>query len=200
MPSYSGILIVGINEVAHEKNGNKRPHKEDRWTDTDSFTEDAIASDDHDTTSDANPLTRDLSKLFVSELNVCWKKIGHYNMKCRWDTDSNGMQSNNYFGEESSIVEAETTSQSPNVVKYNATYRASVEDIAVQYCFFDILLTSLSPRNCITPEVLWRVSMHSACSTSENALEKPLDIRKLNNSSYQALGACFKPYKAFLKR
>ncbi|GKC29916.1 hypothetical protein Tco_1037210 [Tanacetum coccineum] len=42
--------------------------------------------------------------------------------------------------------------------------------------------------------------MHSACSTSENALEKPLDIRKLDNSSYQALGACFKPYKAFLKR
>ncbi|GJS24661.1 hypothetical protein Tco_0453293 [Tanacetum coccineum] len=42
--------------------------------------------------------------------------------------------------------------------------------------------------------------MHSACSTSENALEKPLDIRKLDNSSYQARGACFKPYKAFLKR
>ncbi|GJX41089.1 hypothetical protein Tco_0256079 [Tanacetum coccineum] len=42
--------------------------------------------------------------------------------------------------------------------------------------------------------------MHSACSTSENALEKPLDIRKLDNSSYQALGPCFKPYKAFLKR
>ncbi|GKG22081.1 hypothetical protein Tco_0384676, partial [Tanacetum coccineum] len=41
--------------------------------------------------------------------------------------------------------------------------------------------------------------MHSACSTSENALEKPLDIRKLDNSSYQALGACFKSYKAFLK-
>ncbi|GJR42879.1 mitochondrial phosphate carrier protein 3, mitochondrial-like protein [Tanacetum coccineum] len=85
-------------------------------------------------------------------------------------------------------------------IPYNATYCAFVEDIAVQYCFFDILLTSLSPRNCIPPEVLLRVSMHSACSTSENALEKPLDIRKLDNSSYQALGACFKPYKAFLKR
>ncbi|GKB51573.1 hypothetical protein Tco_0902326, partial [Tanacetum coccineum] len=82
----------------------------------------------------------------------------------------------------------------------NATYCASVEDIVVQYYFFDILLTSLSPRNCIPLEVLLRVSMHSACSTSENALEKPLDIRKLDNSSYQALGACFKPYKAFLKR
>ncbi|GJY45463.1 hypothetical protein Tco_0434526 [Tanacetum coccineum] len=86
------------------------------------------------------------------------------------------------------------------VNRNNAMYCASVEDIVVQYCFFDILLTSLSPRNYIPLEVLLRVSMHSACSTSENALEKPLDIRKLDNSSYQALGACFKPYKAFLKR
>ncbi|GJS52698.1 hypothetical protein Tco_0626060 [Tanacetum coccineum] len=30
---------------------------------------------------------------------------------------------------------------------YNATYSASAEDIAVQFCFFDIQLTSLSPRN-----------------------------------------------------
>ncbi|GKG32388.1 hypothetical protein Tco_0429898, partial [Tanacetum coccineum] len=65
----------------------------------------------------------------------------------------------------------------------NATYCASVEDIAVQYCFFDILLTSLSPRNYIPPKVLLRVSMHSACSTSENALEKPLDIRLLGLAS-----------------
>ncbi|GKE14813.1 retrovirus-related pol polyprotein from transposon TNT 1-94 [Tanacetum coccineum] len=36
----------------------------------------------------------------------------------------------------------------------NAMYSASVEDIAVQFCFFDIQLTSLSPRNCIPPEVL----------------------------------------------
>ncbi|GJZ09814.1 SNF1-related protein kinase catalytic subunit alpha KIN10-like protein [Tanacetum coccineum] len=54
----------------------------------------------------------------LQELNVCWKKIGHYNMKCRWDPGSNGMQSNNYFGDESTIVEAESTSQSPNVVKF----------------------------------------------------------------------------------
>ncbi|GKD05453.1 hypothetical protein Tco_1180427, partial [Tanacetum coccineum] len=31
-------------------------------------------------------------------------------------------------------------------------------------------------------------------------LEKPLDIRKFDSSSYQALGACFNPYKAFLSR
>ncbi|GKG22542.1 hypothetical protein Tco_0387845, partial [Tanacetum coccineum] len=29
---------------------------------------------------------------------------------------------------------------------------------------------------------------------------KPLDIRKFDSSSYQALGACFNPYKAFLRR
>ncbi|GKF75761.1 hypothetical protein Tco_0225205, partial [Tanacetum coccineum] len=55
-------------------------------------------------------------------------------------------------------------------VLYNDTYCASVEDITVQYCFFDILLTSLSPRNCIPPEVVLQVSMHSACSTSDNAV------------------------------
>ncbi|GJX76416.1 reverse transcriptase domain-containing protein [Tanacetum coccineum] len=31
----------------------------------------------------------------------------------------------------------------------NATYSASAEDIAVQFCFFNIQLTSLSPWNCI---------------------------------------------------
>ncbi|GKG04503.1 hypothetical protein Tco_0314890, partial [Tanacetum coccineum] len=44
----------------------------------------------------------------------------------------------------------------------NATYSASAEDIAVQFYFFDIQLTSLSPRNCIPQEVLFRVSMHPA--------------------------------------
>ncbi|GJU51386.1 hypothetical protein Tco_1220941 [Tanacetum coccineum] len=74
---------------------------------------------------------------------------------------------------------------------YNAMYYASVEDIAVQYCFFDILHTSLSPRNCIPSEVLLRVSMHSTCSTSENALEKPLDIRscRLVSSKFHASDA-----------
>ncbi|GJW39651.1 hypothetical protein Tco_0065496 [Tanacetum coccineum] len=31
-------------------------------------------------------------------------------------------------------------------------------------------------------------------------LKKPLDIRKFDSSSYQALGACFNPYKAFLRK
>ncbi|GKF55321.1 hypothetical protein Tco_0165661, partial [Tanacetum coccineum] len=36
----------------------------------------------------------------------------------------------------------------------NAMYSASADDIAVQFCFFDIQLTTLSPRNYIPPEVL----------------------------------------------
>ncbi|GJR05308.1 hypothetical protein Tco_0528292 [Tanacetum coccineum] len=39
----------------------------------------------------------------------------------------------------------------------NATYSASAEDIAVQFCFFDIQLTSLSPRNWYPPECFFRV-------------------------------------------
>ncbi|GJR02352.1 hypothetical protein Tco_1434308 [Tanacetum coccineum] len=31
-------------------------------------------------------------------------------------------------------------------------------------------------------------------------LVEPLDIRKFESSSYHALGACFNPYRAFLRR
>ncbi|KAH7852149.1 hypothetical protein Vadar_021167 [Vaccinium darrowii] len=59
----------------------------------------------------------------LQELNVCWKKIGHYNMKCRWipgipghhEGMINSMQSNHYFGDESAIIENDS---SPNVVKF----------------------------------------------------------------------------------
>ncbi|GKG48151.1 hypothetical protein Tco_0510036, partial [Tanacetum coccineum] len=50
------------------------------------------------------------------------------------------------------------------------TYSASADDIAVQSCFFDIQLTNLSPRNCIPPEVLLRVSRHPVWSASEKAV------------------------------
>ncbi|GJV21384.1 hypothetical protein Tco_1370404 [Tanacetum coccineum] len=53
---------------------------------------------------------------------------------------------------------------------YNATYSPSAEDIAVQSCFFDIQLTSLSPRNCIPPDVLLRVSKQPAWLASEKAV------------------------------
>ncbi|GLT56303.1 hypothetical protein SLA2020_293520 [Shorea laevis] len=63
----------------------------------------------------------------LQELNVCWKKIGHYNMKCRWIPGlpghleglvNNVMHSNHYFGDESSIIENDVIIQSPNVVKF----------------------------------------------------------------------------------
>lgn len=64
----------------------------------------------------------------LQELNVYWKKIGHYNMKCRWDpATSHGhnttmqLQSSRYFGDESTIVDAAAdtaSSTSPNVVKF----------------------------------------------------------------------------------
>ncbi|GKD73304.1 hypothetical protein Tco_1331586, partial [Tanacetum coccineum] len=39
-----------------------------------------------------------------------------------------------------------------------------------QSWFFDIRLTNLSPRNCIPPKVLLRVSLHPAWSASEKAV------------------------------
>ncbi|KAI9121406.1 hypothetical protein K1719_008439 [Acacia pycnantha] len=59
----------------------------------------------------------------LQELNVCWKKIGHYNMKCRWVAGilghSEGMMNNHnhYFGDDSAIIENDAVSKS-NVVKF----------------------------------------------------------------------------------
>ncbi|WJX75266.1 SNF1-related protein kinase catalytic subunit alpha kin10 [Trifolium repens] len=50
----------------------------------------------------------------LQKLNVCWKKIGHYNMKCRWDagilghqegTMNNAAHNNHYFSDDSGIIE-----------------------------------------------------------------------------------------------
>ncbi|KAL0691665.1 hypothetical protein Bca4012_091344 [Brassica carinata] len=60
----------------------------------------------------------------LQDLSVCWKKIGPYNMKCRWVPNnadgmlSNSMHDNNYFGDDSSIVENDAAVKSPNVVKF----------------------------------------------------------------------------------
>ena len=62
----------------------------------------------------------------LQELNVCWKKIGHYNMKCRWVAGipghhegmvNNNVHSNHYFGDDSNIIENDAVSTS-NVVKF----------------------------------------------------------------------------------
>lgn len=58
----------------------------------------------------------------LQELNVGWKKIGHYNMKCMWNPGLGGQDGmvndgNNYFGEESAIIESDVT-KPRNVVKF----------------------------------------------------------------------------------
>ncbi|KAI7754915.1 hypothetical protein M8C21_027025 [Ambrosia artemisiifolia] len=64
----------------------------------------------------------------LQELNVCWKKIGHYNMKCRWAPANNSMQNNHYFGDELTIVETDVALTSPNVVKFEVQLYKTRED------------------------------------------------------------------------
>ncbi|GJY17772.1 hypothetical protein Tco_0389263 [Tanacetum coccineum] len=69
------------------------------------------------------------------------------------------------------------------------TYLTSAEDIEVQSYFLDDQLTNLSPPRNFMKRV-----------GSIEPFENPLDIRKLESSSYHALGACLRPYNAFLRR
>jgi 5'-AMP-activated protein kinase catalytic alpha subunit len=63
----------------------------------------------------------------LQELNVCWKKIGQYNMKCRWIPGTPGHHEgmvnhpahyNHFFGDEPTIIENDGIINSPNVVKF----------------------------------------------------------------------------------
>ncbi|KAK6128862.1 hypothetical protein DH2020_037379 [Rehmannia glutinosa] len=73
----------------------------------------------------------------LQELNVFWKKIGHYNMKCRWNPGSpglnegklnNSMHDNNYFGDESAIIENDVDIRPQNVVKFEVQLYKTRED------------------------------------------------------------------------
>ncbi|GFP90383.1 snf1-related protein kinase catalytic subunit alpha kin10 [Phtheirospermum japonicum] len=70
----------------------------------------------------------------LQEMNVLWKKIGHYNMKCRWaragpeEKLNNSMQDNNYFGDESAIVENDANVRPQNVVKFEVQLYKTRED------------------------------------------------------------------------
>uniref|UniRef100_A0A2P2JJP5 non-specific serine/threonine protein kinase n=3 Tax=Rhizophora mucronata TaxID=61149 RepID=A0A2P2JJP5_RHIMU len=73
----------------------------------------------------------------LQELNVCWKKIGHYNMKCRWIPGTPGHHegmindsgyNNHFFGEDSTIVENDGVVKSPNVVKFEVQLYKTRED------------------------------------------------------------------------
>ncbi|KAL0350851.1 UNVERIFIED_CONTAM: SNF1-related protein kinase catalytic subunit alpha KIN10 [Sesamum radiatum] len=73
----------------------------------------------------------------LQELNVSWKKIGQYNMKCRWAPCSpshhegmlnNSMHDNNYFGDESAIIENDGNVRPQNVVKFEVQLYKTRED------------------------------------------------------------------------
>ncbi|XP_042043596.1 SNF1-related protein kinase catalytic subunit alpha KIN10-like [Salvia splendens] len=73
----------------------------------------------------------------LQELNVNWKKIGQYNMKCRWvpgdpghseGVVNNSMHDNNYFEDESSIVEHGANFKPQHVVKFEVQLYKTRED------------------------------------------------------------------------
>ncbi|GMG99655.1 hypothetical protein Nepgr_001495 [Nepenthes gracilis] len=73
----------------------------------------------------------------LQELNVCWKKVGHYNMKCRWipaipdhceGMINNPVHGSHYFGDESSIIENDSVLRSPNVVKFEVQLYKTQDD------------------------------------------------------------------------
>ncbi|KAF7842785.1 SNF1-related protein kinase catalytic subunit alpha KIN10 isoform X2 [Senna tora] len=72
----------------------------------------------------------------LQELNVCWKKIGHYNMKCRWVAGipgypdgmvDNTLYSNLYYRDDSTIIESDAGSKS-NVVKFEVQLYKTKEE------------------------------------------------------------------------
>ncbi|XP_022740187.1 SNF1-related protein kinase catalytic subunit alpha KIN10-like [Durio zibethinus] len=65
----------------------------------------------------------------LQELKVCWKKIGHYNMKCRWlPSVPDPVHNNHYFGDESTIIENDGVTKSPNVVKFEVQLYKTCEE------------------------------------------------------------------------
>ncbi|KAG5001118.1 hypothetical protein JHK87_022190 [Glycine soja] len=97
----------------------------------------------------------------LQELNVCWKKIGHYNMKCRWVAGipghhegmvNNNVHNNNFFGDDSNIIENDAVSTS-NVVKFEVQlYKAREEKYLLdlqrvqgpQFLFLDLCAAFLA--------------------------------------------------------
>ncbi|KAL8038580.1 hypothetical protein ABFS82_11G121600 [Erythranthe guttata] len=64
----------------------------------------------------------------MQELNVFWKKIGHYNMKCRWMRGSNNIV-NNYFGDESTTIENDgNNTRLQNVIKFEVQLYKTRDD------------------------------------------------------------------------
>jgi 5'-AMP-activated protein kinase catalytic alpha subunit len=58
----------------------------------------------------------------LQELNVCWKKNGHYNMKCRWcpgfPEGSDMLDANHSFVDDSIMDNGDVNARLPVVVKF----------------------------------------------------------------------------------
>lgn len=99
----------------------------------------------------------------LQELNVCWKKIGHYNMKCRWVpgfSDGQNTMGNDqiHFRDESSIVEDDCAMTSLTVIKFELQlYKAREEKYLLdiqrvngpQFLFLDLCAAFLTELRVI---------------------------------------------------
>lgn len=85
----------------------------------------------------------------LQDLNVVWKKIGHYNMKCRWTPGipcgdegmvNNSMHGNHYFEDDSSIIENDDITRLSDVVKFEVQVGVMVNISSFQYNLTIMLL------------------------------------------------------------
>ncbi|KAJ6368200.1 hypothetical protein OIU78_000726 [Salix suchowensis] len=107
----------------------------------------------------------------LQELNVSWKKIGQYNMKCRWipviPGPHDGMvndpgHTNHIFGGEPAIIENDGVTNSPNVVKFEVQlYKTRDEKVPARLAKSTWpavhLLGSLCSFTCSAPGSLGRL-------------------------------------------
>lgn len=90
----------------------------------------------------------------LQELDVSWKKIGHYNMKCRWVPGfsghapiNNSLHGNHSFGNESAIVDANDLKPSQDV-KFEIQVIGAVSRTIVNRILFIRLFLLLSWAQC----------------------------------------------------
>ncbi|XP_028759762.1 SNF1-related protein kinase catalytic subunit alpha KIN10 isoform X2 [Neltuma alba] len=96
----------------------------------------------------------------LQELNVCWKKIGPYNMKCRWvagNPGHDGMVDNtvygsHYYRDDATIIENDSVSK-PNVIKFELQLYKTREEkylldlqrvLGPQFLFLDLCAAFLA--------------------------------------------------------
>ncbi|CAA7410848.1 unnamed protein product [Spirodela intermedia] len=98
----------------------------------------------------------------LQELNVCWKKIGHYSWKCRWFPgglnnseiiENAHSHADRSFGDESTIVKDDAAMMPPNTVKFEVQlYKTREEKYLLdlqrvqgpQHLFLDLCAAFLS--------------------------------------------------------